>query len=474
HLKVHDDDGSHQLRLDLRPVEAKTAALAAAQREALAEHLRLAYVALTRAKHRTVVVWGAFGHAENSPLGYLLYQAAGELGALSETPAGRVAKMTDSELLRGLAELEKSSEGAISVRPLEPEPAPPYLKEAAEVERFAARPLTRVIDRSQRTTSFSQLTQHHARETLVASLGKDVDDVLPQIPPNSAEPLGEPVALAEFPKGARTGELLHAILEHADFTSPASLEAQVTVELQRYGLAADEWSNMVLSALSNVLATRLSSTSELELSKLTPRQRVSEMEFTLPLGAQRGSRARGALLSAARLASVFEHHAPELGSAYLERVKSMGFSPLSGFMRGFIDLVFEYDGRFFVVDYKSNHLGAHASDYAPALLRAPMAEHHYYLQYHLYVTALHRHLGARRPGYDYDRDFGGVYYLFLRGMAPQHPSGSGVFFDRPARGLIEALSALFEAEPEAETRAAAASNTAASSETMSFTPGGLA
>jgi exodeoxyribonuclease V beta subunit len=347
------------------------------------------------------------------------------------------------------------------------------------VERFAARPLTRVIDRSQRTTSFSQLTQHHARETLVASLGKDVDDVfshdaLPQGAPNSPEPRGEPVTLAEFPKGARTGELLHAILEHADFTNLASLQEQVTVQLQRYGLAADEWAGMVFGALSEVLETNLSSTSDLKLSTLTPRQRVSEMEFTLPLGAERAARARGALLSAARLAAVFARHAPELGSAYLQRVESLGFTPLSGFMRGFIDLVFEYDGRFFVVDYKSNHLGAHASDYAPALLRTPMAEHHYYLQYHLYVTALHRHLGARRPGYDYDRDFGGVYYLFLRGMAPRHPSGSGVFFDRPARGLIEALSALFEARPEGESRAAAPSSAAASPETLTFTPGGLA
>src|SRR5690606_13246273 len=168
-----------------------------------------------------------------------------------------------------------------------------------------------------------------------------------------------------------------------------------------------------------------------------------------------------------------ERHAPELGTAYLERIKSLGFSPLSGFMRGFIDLVFEYEGRFFVVDFKSNHLGAHPSDYAPLLLRAPMAEHHYYLQYHLYVTALHRHLRTRRSDYDYDRDFGGVYYLFLRGMAPRHPGGTGVFFDRPKRALIEALSALFEGEPGSEGREAALSG-AQSPKALSFTPGGAA
>ncbi|HEU5077101.1 MAG TPA: exodeoxyribonuclease V subunit beta, partial [Polyangiaceae bacterium] len=474
-LKVHDESGAHQLRLDLRPVDAKSAALASAQRESLAEHLRLAYVALTRARHRTVVVWGAFGRAEDSPLGYLLYQPSEELGALSETPAGRIAKMSDSELLRGLGELERSSEGAISVRTLEPEPAPEYLRASAAPEQLLARPLTRPIDRSQRTTSFSQLTQHHERETLVASLGKDVDDVLPNDPPTPPDALGDTVSLAEFPKGARTGELLHAILEHADFTSPASLEAQVALEFQRYGVASDEWAGVVCEALTSVLETKLPGADDLRLSKVTAKRRVSEMEFTLPLGRapRPSSSERRTLLSSARLAAVFERHAPELGAPYLERVKSLGFSPLSGFLRGFIDLVFEHDGRFFVVDFKSNHLGVHASDYAPPLLRAPMAEHHYYLQYHLYVTALHRHLGARRPNYDYDRDFGGVHYLFLRGMAPRHPSGTGVFFDRPARALIEALSALFEGEQEPASPAATPGSTAAH-ERLSSMPGGLA
>lgn len=476
HLKVHDEGGTHQLRLDLRPVEAKATALAAAQREALAENLRLAYVALTRAKHRTVVVWGAFGHAEDSPLGYLLYQPAEELGGLSETPAGRIAHMSDAELRRFLVELELASEGAIGVRPLEPEPAPEYVRESAAPEHLAARPLTRLIDRSQRTTSFSQLTQYHDRETLVASLGKDVDDVAAHDAPSPPDPIGAAITLAEFPKGARTGELLHGILEHADFCARASLREHVTLELQRYGLATEEWGDLVFEALSNVLDTQLPGADDLRLAKVRSRQRVSEMEFTLPLrvGPRERAHARepGTLLSAARLAAVFERHAQGLGAAYLERVRSLGFTPLSGFLRGFIDLVFEHEGKFFVVDFKSNHLGGHASDYAPALLRAPMAEHHYYLQYHLYVTALHRHLGARRPGYDYDRDFGGVHYLFLRGMAPQHPPGTGVFFDRPARALIEALSQLFEGDSDSDARVVPPTSAAVSRKALSV-PGGL-
>jgi exodeoxyribonuclease V beta subunit len=66
-----------------------------------------------------------------------------------------------------------------------------------------------------------------------------------------------------------------------------------------------------------------------------------------------------------------------------------------------------------------------------------MAREHYMLQYHLYAAALHLHLRARLPGYDCGRHFGGVYYLFLRGIDPKRP---GVFFDRPAPERIEALA----------------------------------
>jgi exodeoxyribonuclease V beta subunit len=109
--------------------------------------------------------------------------------------------------------------------------------------------------------------------------------------------------------------------------------------------------------------------------------------------------------------------------------------------------VLEHEGRFWVVDYKSNHLGAHAEDYAPPALAAEMTRHHYVLQYHLYAVALHLYLTQRRSGYDYDRDVAGVLYLFVRGMSPRHPLGTGVFQDRPSRALIEHLAAVFAGTP---------------------------
>ena len=101
--------------------------------------------------------------------------------------------------------------------------------------------------------------------------------------------------------------------------------------------------------------------------------------------------------------------------------ESMGrlrFSTMKGFMRGFMDMVFRWQGRFFLVDWKSNFLGGHPEAYEHKALTQVMNGHFYFLQYHLYAVALHRYLSVRVPGYDYGRHFGGIYYLFLRGIEP--------------------------------------------------------
>jgi exodeoxyribonuclease V beta subunit len=106
-------------------------------------------------------------------------------------------------------------------------------------------------------------------------------------------------------------------------------------------------------------------------------------------------------------------------------------------MRGFIDLVFEYAGRFYVVDWKSNILGPVIADYAPACLRQAMEGHFYVLQSRLYAVALHQYLTLRLPHYRYEKHFGGIYYLFIRGMNPAYGPGFGIYADRPERRFMD-------------------------------------
>ena len=96
-------------------------------------------------------------------------------------------------------------------------------------------------------------------------------------------------------------------------------------------------------------------------------------------------------LSRSRLARAFRAHpSPELQQGYAEQLERLEFHPLSGYLKGYIDLVFEHEGRVYVVDYKTNHLGDHYADYDAPAMREAMARSHYYLQYHLYALAVDR------------------------------------------------------------------------------------
>ncbi|MCP3873920.1 MAG: hypothetical protein GY699_12275, partial [Desulfobacteraceae bacterium] len=111
-----------------------------------------------------------------------------------------------------------------------------------------------------------------------------------------------------------------------------------------------------------------------------------------------------------------------------------------GFIKGFIDLVVQHEGKWYIMDYKSNYLGNTYQQYSQDAMFDAMAEHHYFLQYYLYLVALHRYLKLRLKDYDYDTHFGGVFYLFIRGMHPQFSSKYGVFYDRPLKSVIYDLS----------------------------------
>jgi exodeoxyribonuclease V beta subunit len=112
--------------------------------------------------------------------------------------------------------------------------------------------------------------------------------------------------------------------------------------------------------------------------------------------------------------------------------------------KGFIDLTFEYQGRYYVADYKSNWLGAEDASYDTANMAATILGKRYDLQFSLYLLALHRQLKLRLPGYDYDQHMGGAVYLFLRGHQAE---SQGVYFEKPPRELIEQMDALFMGQP---------------------------
>ena len=470
-VRFHDPSDASRLKLDIGSSH-RDAHLVLAQREVFAENLRLLYVALTRAQHRCTVVWGAFRSAEDSALGYVLHQPQPVKGdpraATKERIKSFIRARDDRSMRADLEALAASAPGCIEVTDLSMKPSGRYTPTEEEAAPLHCRTATRELRRTWRVSSFSALASSGGTINPPAEEGLDHDAGLEiaAVETQSRRPPDQLlVMLHDFPAGARAGQLLHEVLEKLDFqaSDPGVLHRAVLGALAHFGFES-KWAESLSSAIADVVATPLDDgVRPFRLRDIPLSRRLNELEFLFPVAGEeivggRQSRNDGVgdsarhdavMLTRDRLAAVYARYATApVPADYAERVSGLAFTPLAGFLKGFIDLICEHEGRWFLVDYKSNRLGVRADDYRQENLVDVMTQHHYFLQYHLYLVALHRYLTRRLPDYDYDRDFGGVYYLFLRGMAPAYAVGNGVFYDRPPHQLIEGLSAVLAGCPE--------------------------
>ncbi|MDB4976231.1 MAG: recB [Myxococcaceae bacterium] len=420
-VRFHDPAEDNALTLDLGSEHSKTYQ-EIASKEAMQEALRLLYVALTRAKHRVTVVLPNTKSLTQSALAYTLFgggdpaERQGQVGALLEA----------DHLQRELTTL------GFGARALAPVASPRYVSRSSQTLSAGARPIRRPLDRSYRVASFSALVAKERSSLGEAGIDRDAltASATPDGPLMAEAP--SPLTLGAFPRGAVAGQLVHEVLEHTLFDGGVEDLELVAQKLVRERGYAAELAPTLAHGLWETLHTPLDPDG-LMLAQLSRSARIDEMEFVFPVDS---------LLTPRVLERAFRaHKAPPALPSYASELRELGFDALHGYLRGFIDLVFRHEGRFYIVDYKSNWLGPVAADYEAEQLARAMADHHYYLQYHLYTVALHRYLSHRLPGYDYATHFGGVYYLFLRGMAPAHPARTGVYFDRPSAALVEALDA---------------------------------
>lgn len=435
HLETHDEHGQPFLDIGFEDRDAK---IAERLRESWEEDLRLTYVALTRARHRCVVYWGVSAHEWNA-LGYLLHQPQDGRG--EPRAVWRRLKQGD-EVLR--ADLERLTEsGLVSVSPIVwsgSAQAPRVPAQGGRAGALEARAWTRTtpLDLAWRRGSFSALVKGSGHG--ISSLREppdavDHDEEAPA--PLASSEDAETVRLAEFPGGRGVGNLVHHVLELHDFAEPAELGPLVSAQLEAAGFEADLAGPLEAGLAAAIAAPWTDEEGAISLAGLPRAARLDELTFWFPV--RGGFRPKGGLFEVEALARAFEGPVgPGCPGDYARDLRRLEFAPLRGFMTGAIDLVFEREGRWYVVDYKSNNLGASYADYQPGALREAMRASHYVLQYHLYTVALHRYLARRVRGYAYDTHVGGAYYLFLRGMDPSH-SGCGVFFDRPPLALIEQL-----------------------------------
>ncbi|MGL6500306.1 exodeoxyribonuclease V subunit beta [Aeromonas dhakensis] len=413
------DEAGNRTILDLTGAEDS---LAEADKERLAEDLRLLYVALTRGVYATWLglapVRSGNGKSEKTDLhqtaiGYLLQK--GEEGDAATLATALSALAQD---LPGVAVGEPSL--------TRPAPLPPEEEQLGEpqVRRFGGS-----LERDWWISSYSGLAAqgHGHSKGVLANPGFDDEVVTEAAALAAEEPVQAPQpSIFTFPKGARPGTLLHSLFETIDFESAAGepLAQHIATLLAQDGFD-ESWTQVLQQQVEAVLGTPLETGfgEPVRLRDLAPERKQVELEFFLPMGR----------VTAPALTALCQQHDP------LSRGnKPLSFATVQGMLKGFIDLVFEWQGRWYLLDYKSNHLGMSPTDYSRPALEQAMVEHRYDLQYQLYSLALHRLLTLRLPGYDFDQHFGGVFYLFLRGM----PQG-GIFHTRPSRELVLGLDRLF-------------------------------
>ena len=423
----HDDEGRAVLDMS-----AQEASLESAEKERLAEELRLLYVALTRSVYCCYV---GVSH---------IRMGNSKKSRLSDSALGYLLLQSGLELDDALAQLQTLSKSIQVVSP------PRYgaqkdlfaVEDEAAVGPMVAREFEGKIDRDWRVSSYSALSrQSHHYIPELPGLDLEVADENSTVPVTEVP---EGLNIFTFPKGANAGTFLHSVFEEISFydyqnlphpldtaddgANPLTLyQRQITDQLMLSGYD-EAWLPVIQQLIDDVLAADLDGNG-MTLGSVKDSQRLVEMEFMLS--------AEHVTVSA--LESLIRKYDPLSASA-----APLSFEPLRGMLKGFIDLLFREGERYYVLDYKSNHLGFEAACYNEDALNQAMVEHRYELQYLLYSLAVHRLLKQRIPNYSYDRHFGGVYYLFLRGM--NGDNRLGVFNCRPEQMLIEQLDQLFSGD----------------------------
>jgi exodeoxyribonuclease V beta subunit len=421
------------------------------------EDLRLAYVALTRAKHQAVVWWAGSSPSRDSALSRLLL-ARGEDGTVAPKGSPTPSDMAMVTRLKAVAEL---APGRISVERATLDAPKRWSGPPVPPSPLAAARFDRELDLRWRRTSFSDITAG-AYEARVASEPEEplLDDE-PEAPTGTRADGGgdealraEPAVLREMPVGVRVGTFVHEVMEATDFSAP-DLDAELALrvgEIQGRRAADIGDPAAVVAGLAAAIETPLGPhVGELRLRDVARADRLDELSFELPLVG--GDEPSGRLTLDAIAAALAEHLPPgDPLTGYAERLTDASLrSTVRGYLTGSIDLVVRTEGsRFAVVDYKTNWLAApgealSAWHHRPAALAAEMRGAHYALQALLYVTALHRYLRWRLAGYDPDTNLAGALYLFLRGMTGANVPRvegmpCGVFAWRPPGALVSALS----------------------------------
>jgi len=411
-LVFHDPERGQGLCVDFGGSGERSREEALARKEALAEQTRLLYVALTRARHRVYAVWGRIRRVRGRAAAWVLH---GVEGALPDA----------LELEKDMMDLAQP--GVLGCRPLPEDRGMRWTAQAGDLQALMACAAPSLSQDAFRISSFSSLVAGRYMDTAA-----DRDGISYMAQRETGRPEG---GIAAFPAGTRAGTFMHHVFENLDFTgSPLHWQAVVEKSLGIYGYDGT-WTPVICDMVDKVMRLSLGE-GGFSLKEVAPGARIRELDFYFPLN----------MLDSRDISRWVREITQEACDFIPEQLERLQFSRTSGYLRGVMDLVVYHGGQYFLLDWKSNYLGESPGDYGPEMLKREMAAHLYTLQYHLYVLALDRYLSLRLEDYDYERDFGGVAYVFLRGVDPDAAPGCGLFFEKPPAERIRQMGRWMMAE----------------------------
>lgn len=419
------------------------------------ELVRQMYVALTRAVHRTVIIAiDAAAKAGKPKKGeQQAFTPIGALGNLLHLPLKADNGIACIDIHNVPRRFENITDVpcAIEVQHGDKKSEPQPLPQApiAIIPTSRERPL---IDTTRGHGSFSSIAPHAAEkmqnpsnQSASENERKDNDEstVQPIEPSSTIKPEG----IFAFPSGAHTGTCWHEIFEELDFSrieEDKILEDIVEDKLETYGFLKKQHQkaerlNVTIQMVQNVLCTTLPKPPRPDVDKpfafknIMPANRKTEWEFSF---AARTGKCTAEIKNAI---AAFEFYKP-----FTEALGAWNKKIPSGYMTGFVDLLFRHDGRYYIADWKSNRRNGTQDDFGADGICEEMSTHRYWLQYMVYTVAVHQYLSNALPGYSYEKHFGGVYYVFLRGVDGQATNGqpNGIYYDLPPLELIQNLSSI--------------------------------
>ena len=411
------------------------------ERESFSENIRLIYTALTRAEERLYIYWPDRDTSISQTAYYLF--SGGDI-----KDSHNQSSQQKESLYHILKQKEDSFRESIHIKQ-----APVFKEELLEQYSLSQTEKKLTLKEAQWNRNIESSRHIHSFSSTAQQLHKGLHfneehTFEKNDSPLAQQDISHPYSIFHFPSGIHTGNFFHEFLEKANYKELAKNQEKTKSSLQKLLLQYNldiKWKDTLSKLIDSLLCKKIfasipsetfsqsSDEKDFTLGILSPNQYITEFDFYYYLHPQNKKDIKNGSYSSL----------PEM-DIEIEFLRQRN-SQTRGekFMRGYIDLIFTFQDKIYVIDWKSNLLGTEIEDYSPSKLYKNIKTYHYDLQYYIYTDAVDRFFSLRFSQYTYTQNFGGIFYIYLRGI--NRLTQDGIYFYRiPEKDLASFRSIMNE------------------------------